>query len=44
LETTLNLSEFGKNLGVVDIYKNSKNLVIKFDSKLTNKEELESKI
>ncbi|HHW4161785.1 TPA: hypothetical protein ACUU9U_001399, partial [Campylobacter coli] len=30
--------------GVVDIYKNSKNLVIKFDSKLTNKEELESKI
>ncbi|WP_252989238.1 hypothetical protein, partial [Campylobacter coli] len=28
----------------VDIYKNSKNLVIKFDSKLTNKEELESKI
>ncbi|MFK0389222.1 MULTISPECIES: hypothetical protein, partial [Campylobacter] len=27
-----------------DIYKNSKNLVIKFDSKLTNKEELESKI
>ncbi|MFH5278883.1 hypothetical protein ACHINE_04155, partial [Campylobacter coli] len=24
--------------------KNSKNLVIKFDSKLTNKEELESKI
>ncbi|EOI5271623.1 MFS transporter [Campylobacter coli] len=44
LETSLNFSEFGKNLGVVDIYKNSKNLVIKFDSKLTNKEELESKI
>ncbi|WP_252372321.1 hypothetical protein, partial [Campylobacter jejuni] len=31
-------------LGVVDIYKNSKNLVVKFDSKLTSKEELEGKL
>lgn len=44
LETPLNLSEFSKNIGIVDIYKNAKNLVIKFDSKLTNKEELENKI
>ena len=44
LQTKLNLAEFSKNLGVVDIYKNSKNLVIKFDSKLTNKELLEEKL
>ncbi len=44
LNTSIDFSEFSKNLGVVDIYKNSKNLVIKFDSKLTNKEELESKL
>ncbi|EJH8763867.1 MFS transporter, partial [Campylobacter jejuni] len=44
LETPLNFSTFGENLGVVDIYKNSKNLVVKFDSKLTSKEELEGKL
>ncbi|ELZ2414356.1 MFS transporter [Campylobacter jejuni] len=44
LETPLNFNTFSENLGVVDIYKNSKNLVVKFDSKLTNKEELEGKI
>lgn len=44
LDTPINFNDFLKNLGVVDIYKNSKNLVIKFDTKLTNKEELESKL
>ncbi|MCW1335381.1 hypothetical protein OLP46_07725 [Campylobacter jejuni] len=44
LETPLSFSTFSENLGVVDIYKNSKNLVVKFDSKLINKEELEGKI
>ncbi len=44
LETSLNFTEFSKNLGVIDIYKNSKNLVIKFDSKLTSKKDLESKV
>lgn len=44
LNTPLNWSKLLHTKGVVDIYKNSKNLVIKFDSKLTNKEELEVKI
>ncbi|ARJ56332.1 MFS transporter [Campylobacter cuniculorum] len=44
LDTPINLNDFAQNLGVIDIYKNSKNLVIKFDSKLTNKEELENKL
>lgn len=44
LDTPINFNDFLKNLGVVDIYKNSKNLVIKFDNKLTSKEILESKI
>ncbi|MBZ7928783.1 MFS transporter [Campylobacter sp. RM10532] len=44
LSTSLDLKEFGKNIGVVDIYKNSKNLIIKFDSKITNEENLKAKI
>lgn len=44
LNTPLNWNKLLHTKGVVDIYKNSKNLVIKFDSKLTNKEELEVKI
>lgn len=44
LNTSLDLKEFGKNIGVVDIYKNSKNLIIKFDSKITNEENLKAKI
>ncbi|MBZ7964142.1 MFS transporter [Campylobacter sp. 2457A] len=44
LNTSLDLKEFGKNIGVVDIYKNSKNLIIKFDSKITNEESLKAKI
>ncbi|MBZ7958666.1 MFS transporter [Campylobacter molothri] len=44
LSTSLDLKEFGKNIGVVDIYKNSNNLIIKFDSKITNEESLKAKI
>ncbi|MBK2000355.1 MFS transporter [Campylobacter sp. 2018MI35] len=44
LSTSLDLKEFGKNIGVVDIYKNSKNLIIKFDIKITNEENLKAKI
>lgn len=44
LNTPLNWNKLLHTKGVVDIYKNSKNLVIKFDSKLINKEELEVKI
>lgn len=44
LSTSLDLKEFGKNIGVLDIYKNSKNLIIKFDSKITNEENLKAKI
>ncbi|MBZ7935691.1 MULTISPECIES: MFS transporter [Campylobacter] len=44
LNTSLDLKEFGKNIGVIDIYKNSKNLIIKFDSKITNEESLKAKI
>ncbi|MCW1360474.1 MFS transporter [Campylobacter jejuni] len=44
LETPLNFSEFSKNLGIVDIYKNSKNLVIKYDICLINQKELEEKL
>lgn len=44
LNTSLDLKEFGKNIGVFDIYKNSKNLIIKFDSKITNEESLKAKI
>ncbi|MBZ7951049.1 MFS transporter [Campylobacter sp. LH-2024] len=44
LSTSLDLKEFGKNIGVIDIYKNSKNLIIKFDSKITNEENLKAKI
>ena len=43
LSTSLDLKEFGKNIEVVDIYKNSKNLIIKFDSKITNEENLKAK-
>jgi len=41
LQTKLDLKEFSTNLGIVDLYKNSSNLVLKFDSKITNKENLE---
>lgn len=44
LDTPVHLTEFSQNIGVVDIYKNSKNLVIKFDSKQTNKEILQKKL
>lgn len=44
LNTPLNWNKLLHTKGVVDIYKNSKNLVIKFDSKLINEEELEVKI
>lgn len=44
LNTPINFNHFLKNSGVVDIYKNSKNLVVKFDNKLTSKEELENKL
>ncbi|MBM0637603.1 MFS transporter [Campylobacter sp. VicNov18] len=44
LETPLNFTTFSQNLGIIDIYKNSKNLVIKFDSKLTNKEVLQNQL
>ncbi|MCX2683182.1 MFS transporter [Campylobacter sp. MIT 21-1685] len=43
-DTPVHLTEFSQNVGVIDIYKNSKNLVIKFDSKQTNKEILQSKL
>ncbi|MBK1964326.1 MFS transporter [Campylobacter novaezeelandiae] len=44
LNTPLNWNKLLHTKGIVDIYKNSKNLVIKFDSKLINEEELEVKI
>ncbi|RQD67469.1 MFS transporter [Campylobacter hepaticus] len=44
LETPLNFTSFSQNLGIVDIYKNSKNLVIKFDSKLITAKVLEEKL
>ncbi|MBK1973716.1 MFS transporter, partial [Campylobacter sp. TTU-622] len=44
LNTPLNWEKLLNTKGVIDIYKNSKNLVIKFDNKLTSKEELEAKI
>ncbi|MBK1992044.1 MFS transporter [Campylobacter sp. 2018MI35] len=44
LNTPLNWEKLLNTKGVIDIYKNSKNLVIKFDNKLISKEELEAKI
>ncbi|TKX32231.1 MFS transporter [Campylobacter aviculae] len=44
LDTPLNFTDFSQNIGVVDIYKNSKNLIIKFDSKITSEEILRTKI
>lgn len=44
LDKRLNLKEIKALKGVIDVYENSKNLVIKFDSKITNQDEILNKI